>query len=317
MKYFILILTFAMSLFSLELKPYKEIKFDGIVKDLVVRGDKLIAGTDTGKLQVYDLKQDKIVKTIQLPKIKDFMGDIVDTRVASVDYIDGRYLLLSDSGIGGYFNVWIHENNETKKIISHEDKKSLVKARFVDKDNILLGYLSNDIGLYNIPQKKELYKVQISESKFSDFALDKDRKTAAISCESGIIYLLDTKTGKILKELKSEHVDNVYKVDIKNGKVSGAGQDRRGSIYNLSSNKADHLNGTFLIYATGLSPSGEKVAFAMDEENNIYIYSTLTKSLLAKLKGQKSTLNSIVFKDENTLFSASDDETVMMWKLDK
>jgi len=317
MKYFLLIIAFMATLFSLELKPYKEIKFDGIVKDLVVRGDKLIAGTDTGKLQVYDLKQDKIVKTIQLPKIKDFMGDIVDTRVASVDFKDGRYLLLSDSGIGGFFNVWIHENNETKKIISHEDKKSLVKARFVDKNNILLGYLSNDIGLYNIPQKKELYKVQISESKFSDFALDKDRKTAAISCESGIIYLLDTKTGKILKELKSEHVDNVYKVDIKNKKVSGAGQDRRGSIYNLSSNKGDHLNGTFLIYATGLSPSGEKVAFAMDEENNIYVYSTLTKSLLAKLKGQKSTLNSIVFKDENTLFSASDDETVMMWKLDK
>jgi len=317
MKYIFLVITLTMVLFSKEITPYKEIKFDSVVKDLVIRGDNLIAGTDSGKLQVYNIKQDKIVKTIQLPKIKDFMGDIVDTRVASVDFIDGRYLMLSDSGIGGYFNLWIHENNETKKIISHEDKKSLVKARFVDKNNILLGYLSNDIALYNIPQKKELYKTQISESKFSDFALDEDRKYAVTTCESGIIYLLDVKTGKILKEFKSEHVDNVYKVDFKNKKISGAGQDRRGSIYNISSNTGDHMEGSFLIYATGLSPSAEKVAFAMDEQNNIYVYSTLTKSLVAKLKGQKSTLNSIVFKDENTIFSASDDETVMMWKLDQ
>jgi len=243
------------------------------------------------------------------------MGDIVDTRVASVDLLDGKYLLLSDSGIGGYFNVWIHENNQTKKIISHEDKKSLVKAKFIDKDHILLGYLSNDIALYDINNKKELYKFQLSESKFSDFALNEDKSKAAVSCESGIIYVIDTQKGKVLKELKSEHVDNVYKVDFKHNKVSGAGQDRRGSIYDLTTGKGDHINGTFLIYATGLSPSGEKVAFAMDEQNNIYVYSTLTKSLLAKLKGQKSTLNNIVFFDEDTIFSASDDEYVMMWKL--
>ena len=317
MKYFILIIFFALSLVAIDLKPYKEIKVDGAVKDIVVKNNLLISGTDTGKMQIYDIEKDKIVKTVQLPKIKDFMGDIIDTRVASVDKIGDRYLLLSDSGKGGYFNLWIYENDKLNKIITPEDKKSLVKARFIDKDHVLLGYLSNEIALYDLNKKNELYKTSVSESKFSDFALNEDKSKVAVTCESGIIYILDTKTGKIIKELKSEHVDNVYKLDFKNGKISGAGQDRRASLYDAKSGKGEHIEGHFLIYATGLSPSANKVAYAMDEQNNIYVYNTLTKSLIAKLKGQKSTLNSIVFKDENTIFSASDDDTIMMWKLSK
>jgi WD40 repeat protein len=57
------------------------------------------------------------------------------------------------------------------------------------------------------------------------------------------------------------------------------------------------------------------VAFAIDEQNNIAVYKTSTLSKQYLLKGQKSTLNAIVFIDEDTIVSASDDNTVMLWKL--
>ena len=53
----------------------------------------------------------------------------------------------------------------------------------------------------------------------------------------------------------------------------------------------------------------------MNEQNDIFIYNVSTKAKIAELKGQKSTLNTIIFKDETTLFSSSDDNTVMMWSL--
>ena len=129
--------------------------------------------------------------------------------------------------------------------------------------------------------------------------------------------VIDVKSGKILKELKGQNVDNVYRVDFKNGMVSGAGQDQRGSLYDVKSGKGEYIKGSFLIYSTALSPSASKVAFAMDEKNNISIFNTMTKSKTALLKGQKSTLNVIIFKDENRLYSASDDNTVMVWDLMK
>jgi WD40 repeat protein len=295
--------------------PESTIHIDGNAKDMVVRSSKLYVGTSHGKLQVYDLKSHKLLKEISIPKIKDFMGDPIFAAAASIDYRDGRYLILSDSGSKGYSDLWIHENNITKKILSASDKKALVKARFVDKNHILLGFLSNEAALLELPDKKELYRVQLSESKFSDFALNADRSRAAFSCESGVISVIDTHTGKVIKELKGINKDNVYKVDYKNGIVAAAGQDRRAAYYHVATGQGGFFQASFLIYATGLSPSARTVAFAMDENNNITVFNLQTHAKIAVLKGQKSTLNAIVFIDEKTLISGSDDDAVLLWKL--
>ena len=316
-KVILFLLLSSLTLFaSIAITPTQEIETNGTVKDMVQRDDTLIVGTDNGLLQVYDYKTKVFTKSIALEKVKDFMGDEVPARVFSVDKTDGRYLLLSDSGKGGYSNLWIHENNVTTQVINANDKKAAIKARFIDKEHILLGFLSNEAALFDVKSKKELFCVQLSESKFSDFALNEEKTQAVFSCESGVLNIIETKTGKVLKKLKGLNVDNVYKVDFKKGIVSGAGQDRRGSLYDADLGKGEYIEGSFLIYATSLSPSAKKVAFAMDEQNNITIFNTNSKSKIAELKGQKSTLNTIIFKDENTLFSSSDDNTVMMWQLD-
>ncbi len=295
--------------------PSGSIHIDGNAKDMVVHAPRLYVGTSHGKLQVYNFTTGQLTKEIVLPKIKDFMGDEIFAAAASVDYMDGRYLLLSDSGDRGYSDLWIHENNVTKKLLSSADKKTLVKARFIDKDHILLGFLSNEAALLEIATKKELYRVQLSESKFSDFALNEERTKAVYSCESGAITVIDTRTGKILKELKGINKDNVYKVDFRSGIVTAAGQDRRAAWYRVSTGHGDFFQASFLIYATGLSPSGRYAAFAMDEDNSISVYDLQTRKKIAVLKGQKSTLNAIVFVDEKTLISGSDDDTVLVWKL--
>ncbi len=295
--------------------PTQKIAVDGLAKDIVAQGDNLYIGTDNGKMQVYNYKTEKFTKEVKFPDIKDFTGDVIPTRVSSLDFFDGRFIMLTDSGIGGYANIWLHENNITTKLISHEDKKVLVKVRFLDRDHILFGYLGNEASLFDIKSKKELYRVQLTPSKFSDFALNAEKTKAVFGCESGVISILEVKSGKILGELKGINLDNTYKVAFQNGIVSGAGQDRRGSIYDVSTGRGKFIEADFLIYATGLSPSAKRVAFSMDEENNIMVFKTSSKSKIATLKGQKSTLNAIIFLDEDTIVSASEDDTVMLWKL--
>ena len=297
------------------LAPVLEIVVNGTSRDMVLRDKELLIGTDAGMLQVYDYEKKAFTSTIALSQIKDFVGDMISPRVFSVDKMEGRYLLLSDSGKGGYSNLWMHENNVTTQLISAEDKKAVIKVRFINKDHVLLGFLSNEAALFDIKSKKEIYRVQLSESKFSDFTLNEGKTQAVFACESGVLNIIDTRNGEVLNVLKSVNVDNVYKVDFKQGIVSAAGQDRRGAIYDVMMGTGEYIEGSFLIYATGLSPSAKKVAFAMDEQNNISIYNSGTKTKIAELKGQKSTLNTIIFKDENILFSSSDDNTVMMWRL--
>ncbi|NPA27995.1 MAG: hypothetical protein GXN91_02965 [Epsilonproteobacteria bacterium] len=317
-----IVLLFLLFLFSYlgakDITPFLTIKVDGLAKDIALgKENQLVIGTDSGKMMVYDYKDKKFVKIVQVPKIKDFMGDIIDTRVSSVDYLDGRYLLVSDSGVGGYSDLRIHENNKTIDIFTENDKLPIIEAKFITKDKILLGFLSNEVALYDLKNKKFLYKEQLTESKFSDLALNEDRSLAAVSCESGEVDIVSTKDGKILKRLSGLNLDNVYRVDLKKDMVSCAGQDRRGAWYNIKTGKGDYIEAKFLVYATALSPDAKEAAFALDEKNNIYIIDLATKATKYLLKGQKSTLNNIIYKDKNTLFSASDDEYVLMWKLDK
>jgi len=316
MKKLLLIITLIIGLYAKDIKPFLQIDAKGLVKDMVLgKKNTVILGTDAGELIEYDYENKKVVKEIKVPDIKDFMGEIMKARVSSVDFLEGRYLLLSDSGVGGYTDLRINENNRTIDVFTEKDKLPIIKARFITKDKILLGFLSNEVALYDIKNKKFIYRFQINESKFSDFALNEKKDLAAFSCESGVITIINVKTGKVVKKLSGLNLDNVYKVDFKNGYVSCAGQDRRGSWYNVDSGKGDYIESNFLIYATALSPDASLVAFPMDEKNNIYIYNLSLKSKNYVLKGQKSTLNTIIFKDKNTLFSASDDNYVMMWKL--
>jgi len=315
-KIFAILTLLILSALARDIKPFLKIDVGANAKDIVLVGNEKIAiGTDGSKMIVYDYANKKVVKTINIPKIKDFMGDIIDARVSSIDYLNGKYLLLSDSGVGGYSNLRVHENNKTVDIFTQKDKLPIIKAKFIDDNNILLGFLGDEVALYNLKDKKMIYRKQLSPSKFSDFALNRDKTEVVFSCESGENSLVDVKSGKVIKILKGLNLDNVYKVDFKKNIVSCAGQDRRGAWYNIKSGKGDYIEGKFLIYATALSPDEKLVAFPLDEQNNIYIYNTLTKSKIAVLKGQKSTLNTIIFKDNNTIFSASDDNIVIMWKL--
>jgi WD40 repeat protein len=299
------------------LSPIASIDINGTAKDMVLSENTLVVATDMGHIEIYDATSRAKLKEIVIPDVKDFMGDITPARVMSVDVIGDQYLLLSDSGKGGYSDLYLSKNSTLTKLLGPEDKKAIVKARFVDEGHILLGYLSDEVALLDIGTKKELYRTQLTESKFSDFMLNEERTKAVFSCESGVLSIVNVKSGKVSKELKGQNVDNVYRVDFRAGKVSGAGQDRRGSLYDVLSEKGSYIEGEFLIYGTAVSPSAKKVAFSMDEKNNISIYDTSSKSKIALLKGQKSTLNVILFQDENRLFSASDDSSIMVWDLDK
>jgi len=315
MKKLFSILLLTIYAFSAKIAPLTKIVADAPVKDMVLRDNKLIIGTTKSLLEVYDLDKREFVKKITIPKIKDFMGDTIEARVASVDYIDGKYLLLSDSGIGGYSNLRINENNQTTDIITAKDKKSIVKARFIDKEHILLGFLSDELALFNIKTKKEVYRVQLTESKFSDFALNEDKTLAVVGCESGELTLFDVKSGKVLKRLSSQNVDTLYRVDIKKDMAVAGGKDRRAVWYNIKSGKGGYFKATFFVYASALSPSATKAAYSMDENSDITVYNLNTESKIAILKGQKGSLNTIIFKDENRIFSASDDKTILEWKL--
>ena len=93
-KLFILILSVTCLLASSVVTPVQQIKVNGVAKDMVLRDNTLIVATDNGAVQVYDYEAKVFSKIITLPKVKDFIGDLVPARIFSVDKLASRYVLV-------------------------------------------------------------------------------------------------------------------------------------------------------------------------------------------------------------------------------
>ncbi len=314
MRYLILFLLFFIQLNAKDLKPTLVYNGSGAVTDLVYQNSKLYSGVAEGAVDIYDTKEKKLIKTINVPKIKDFIGDEVDSRVYSVDIIDNKIMIVSQ-GKMGYRRVHIYKDNNLSEIISVAKSYTISKAKFIDSNHLLIALLSNELILFDIENKKEIYREQISASKFSNFALNEKKDEVVMVDESGDLKLVSVKNGKIFKELKGQNVDNVFQVDYKNGMIITAGQDRRCAIYSKDGKIAYHKEGSFLIYGAGLSPSGKIGGFAVDENNNVQLFNTSSKSDLYKLGSHKATISSILFINEEELFTASDDTHINYWNL--
>lgn len=314
MKNIFLLFILATSLLSSNMiQPSTQFVANGSVTDIVYKDKKLYAATDASCVNIFDVDTQEINKTIKLEQITDFMGDLIDSKVYSVDVINNKILILSQAQRGAR-RVHIYESDTLKLILPYTKKLFIAKAKFVNENTIVLGLLSNEIISYDINKKKENYVVQVSGSKFSNFVLNENKTQIIVADESGNLKIHNTKNGEFIKELSGKNLDNVFGVDTKNGVIITAGQDRRAVVYSAA-HSAYYKSSGFLIYSAGLSPSGKIGAYASDEQNNITVFNIQTKKNIGIFTGNKMTLTNILFINEKEMFSSSDDNTINLYKI--
>lgn len=313
-KIIILMTLFFTSVFSSNIMPIAKYESSGAVVDIIIKESKLYSATTAGVVDIFDIKSKQIIKQIRVPKIKDFMGDEVDSKVFSIDILNKDILILSQAA-QGYRNVFINRNGKSINIINESNMLAIAKAKFLDKNTILLAMLSNEIVSFNINTKKENWRMQASGAKFSDFVLNEEKTEVVVADESGDLKICNTKDGKITKILKGQNLDNVFQVDYKNGIIITAGQDRRAVIYAVKFGSTYYKKASFLIYSAGLSPSGKLAGYASDENNNVTIFDTITQKVIGVYGGNKMTLTNIVFYGEKHFFSSSDDKSINLYKI--
>ena len=317
---YLLYLFFISNLFILninakDLAPTSSLLASGGVTDLVLNNDKLYVATAASSVDIFDIKTQEKINSIKMPQIKDFLGDIIDSKIYSVDVLEENILILSQGEKGGR-NLDIYKDGKIENIIKDTERLFIGRAKFLDENHIIYALLSNQVYLYDIKNKKVLKEIQVSQSKFSSFRLTQDKSKLVICDESGVISMLDSKSFEILKIFRYQNLDNVFQVDIKNNLILTAGQDRRAAVYNLDTKEAYYKEYSFLVYAAALSPSTKLAAVASDEENNVTIFDTSSQANLYKLTQNKATLSNILFLNENEIIVTSDDKQINYYKID-
>ena len=297
-------------------KPQAYIETEGNVIEIVVKGSTLYAATDAGKMEVYDWKSRKMLYKVEFGKIHDFMGDEINPKVFGVDVdSSGRRVLILVQDENGERTLYIRQNGKMERLLDKKAHISMMEVRFVDDDHLLIATMSDELILFEISTKKELYRNKLSLSVFSDFQLNEDHTRVASSCESGIVYIVDVKSGKLIKRLEGGNKDEVFKVDYKNRTVLACGKDKKAVLYSVPSGSMTVYETDFLVYAGALNKDASLSAFSLNEQNDIGVFDNSTKEMKYKLVGQGSTLNTVIFINDNELISSSDNNKILIWRI--
>ncbi|QOP45911.1 WD40 repeat domain-containing protein [Sulfurimonas paralvinellae] len=296
-----------------EISPLHKFKAVGYVSDFVVTPTRLYAAGDEGIVTVFDLKTKKITELIEVEPIVTDTGELQAPRILSIDYNNGKLLLVS-IGKDFYRDVWIYKDHKLTKIIGQKAKLTIKEARFIDDEKILLATFASEIILHDRSEHYNIYKRHITQSTLGDITLTQDKKHVVMADESGEVRILDVTSSQTLQVLKSENVDNVFHVAHANGITITAGQDRRVAVYNKK-RAPYHLKSDFLVYCVGITPSGKTGIYSSGVKNKLQLFSTHTKQKLDILTGHSALVNQIKFINEKELYSSENSPFIYYWKL--
>ncbi len=296
-----------------EVYPTFKLKSMGLVNDFVVVKNKIYIANDAGTIDIFNLSTGKLIEQIVLNLITTKMNRLTSPNILSVDYKNGKILIVS-IGVNAYRNVWIYENHTLTKIIDEDKKLTIKEARFVDDEQIILSTFASQIVLHDIGEHYNLYNQQISQSTLSDIVLSEDKKRVVMADESGEVQLIDVKSSKILRTFSSQNVDNIYHLAFAKGVIITAGQDRRVGVYQ-DKIKDYHIKSDFLVYCVGITPSSKIGVYSSGEESHLQLFYTKTGVKLDKLVGHNKIVNQIKFINEKELFSSERSQYVYYWKL--
>ncbi len=309
-----IILFFTLCVFAKEITPYKYVTASEPISDFVKVGDKIYIGTEEGIIDIYDLKEDKLIEQVKLPKYKNIFGDYMRSLILSVDYYEGRLLFLVRL-LSGWRELYLYEDKKLVQLIGESQQLALQKVKFVDADTAMMSTMGNELMLYDINNRKMIYKKQLNMASFSDFVLSEDRKYIFTADETPLIYKIEVKSAKIVEEYKKANKRDIFSVDYKNGMLLSGGKDKRVILYKTPE-QFKMTKGEFFIYSVGLNPNASKAAFVKSEDDLISVINTQTLEESHILKGHKQTIIKIDFHSADELITADEDKRLMFWKLD-
>ncbi|AAP76759.1 nitrate reductase [Helicobacter hepaticus] len=323
--FFALCLPLCAKALVIESKNAQIIHTNGIITHISTFGEHIFVGNAIGEIDVFKLdnsqKAHKIY-SLTLPLIEDYFGNTHAPRVFDITTFDGKILFVLSEASRGAKEILKLSATQSPQVIynTHTAPKRIIAF---EDNKLVVGFLSNEIGLFDIKSAQFVYITHPSLAGFSDLCVN--APFIFSTDESGIVNVIESSNGKVLSRLDKINKDNNYQIASAGDKILTASVDRQMGIYTFQSSpktkftltNATSIKSTFLIYAVGISPDAMWAAFSKNEQNDISIIHLATQKEHFILKGSTSLINSLIFYDKNTLISGNDDKTFIIWKLPK
>jgi len=311
---FVFIMFFAFILEAGKIEPVGSVKINAAVLDMVIRQDRLYVATDKSSVVIYSLDGLKELSVIKVRQIHDFVGELIDADIYSVDVLDNKILLLAQAE-DGYSELFVKKGEKIEKVLDKSAQLYAKAAKFVDSDKVIMALMSDEIVLYDINAKKTIYRKSAGEYFFSAMAISPSRSEIAVGDEGGEVVVLDTATGDVIRRFVNVNKDKILSLDINEDFVAAGSRDKKVVLYDIDMQTHKEKRGDFFVYVVGISPKSGYLLFGDNERFDLKIVDSITFDTKYILVGHKNIVNKAVFIDENRLITGSESGEIKIWRL--
>jgi WD40 repeat protein len=310
MRKIIILLLIILNLFA-----YQKIIYPSYISKLAFNQNYLIAGLENGDIIIKNFYTLKDIDKLTLPKIHDFMDELIPMPIFSLDISpDNKNLIILAQGENSVKIIYLYNLTSKKLTKIYKTKENLIKAKYITNNKILIATLADEAILFDLNSKKEIYHKQIGNYVFSTFKLNSNKTLAAFGDESGKINIIDIKSGNKIKTIQGFNKGKTLSLSFQKYLILNASEDRKVSIYNLKFDSYTVKNEVkFLPYAADISPNLKEFAIQYNEKNDIALFD-MNNKLIKLLKGHTMALNGLKFINNQKIISFSPAE-VIIWNL--
>ncbi|MGG7048898.1 MULTISPECIES: WD40 repeat domain-containing protein [unclassified Campylobacter] len=315
MRKILVLLAFFGICFSAEIsQPTRVVSaFSNVISSNLI-DEMLYLGTDIGEVEIYDIKNDKFLPKIILPKKKAYFADEPSSRVFSIDRLDDKLLVLAELSYDERrLFVYKFDGEKFTEINNFiTPNKSAKKAFFTSKNEAIISDFGNEIYIVDLTSAQLKFKHKFSIALYVDFEISKNRDKIAIGAESGVIYEYDLKTRQVIKT-HNFFKDNMYDIDYVDDALAVGSITRQVGVFDGSN--LNYFNADFIVYALALSPDKSKIAFMNGEHSDIVVYDIKSKELLHTIKTGQEILSEIYLSNDGRIISIAYQKEVKFWSI--
>ena len=247
----------------------------------------------------------------------------VETGVFSICHLVDHQKLVAGNRLGGLHWIDLNDRTKTKNIKHHQQG---VFGLMQIGDHLLSLGGEGVLTLWSIASQRSLESFHLSNQHLRGLAYSPKRNELAIAASDQSIYFLDASDLSLKNRIISAHNQSVFCLQYTADEkflISG-GRDAQLNVWSLENNFEKIqtiLAHMYTINALSFHPKGHLMASA-SRDKTVKIWKVENWELLAvldviKYGGHVNSVNDLIWSSfQNTLITASDDRTIILWEID-
>ncbi len=294
---------------AFQLKLVHKYRYSSYVSKVALGRGYLAVGFENGTVQIRDFETNKLLYTIKLPFIHDFMGDKMAMPIYSLDIFGDKLLMLTQGENQSRLLYLFDLKSHTLERVYHT-KQTIMRARFLSAVRVLFVTLADEVMYFDLKQKRITFKKQIGNYVFSAFSLNGTRNLLGLGDESGVVKVFDLGKKKLVAKVSGVNKDKTLAVSFWKDMVLNASVDEKVAVYNYRTGRViASVDTKFLPYAAALK--GNFAVYQVDEKDDLAVFNINDLSQTQLLKGHTMPLIGMRFY-KNYLVSYSPAE-IIVW----